>query len=702
MQHRVEVDGLRAFAVLPVMFFHAGFGWISGGFIGVDIFFVISGFLITAIIQKELSQSRFTLVGFYERRARRILPAMFVTLLLCLPFAWWLMDVAQFYSFGKSLIAVVLFIANFFFGVEANYFAPSAELMPLLHMWSLAVEEQFYVVFPLLMIVLARIGVTGGGVSGGGTSGGSVTRGRLLVAILAGIALITFGVTVYMSTVSPVMNFYWPVGRAWELLAGAIAALLYRRAETKTALQEATAFLGITLVIGAMFLLTPELRLPSEYSLPAVVGTVLILVAADNRTIVGRFLSWRPFVEIGLISYSAYLLHQPVFAFARLYLGMEPPVIVAVALLGLTLVLARLSWQLVEEPVRHKQGRFYPSRNALFACSAVLIGAFGVTGWAFVKTDIAATRVSPDMVQALEMRKGVRRFVKDCQYAALSYDFKVPETLADHCFGPIPDTEIVDGQGGEHAAPFAMIIGDSFAGVMADQTMDMLASRGWRSARMTVPGCASFPGFRLDRDRLQCDRSFELLFKIIQQQKPDLLIVINRYNYLFNNTPFDNGEGGHEKHGPFGQYSHDPVGPDHRVAQRGAKIVDDGMAQLRSVVPHIALIYPIPEAGWNVPYLYARQVARGVYSGAISTSYDLYRARNGAAIGVLDRQISAQVIKVDPAPLFCGLPGHEDRCLNSLGDKVFYGDSNHLSDIGVAKVVDLLRAQLPAIRRPTD
>ncbi|MEN8722919.1 MAG: acyltransferase [Alphaproteobacteria bacterium] len=274
MQHRPEIDGLRAFAVLPVMFFHAGFAWVGGGFIGVDIFFVISGFLITSIVQREVTEKRFTLVGFYERRARRIFPALFTIILICFPFAWWLMDATQLRAFGKSAIAASVFLANFYFAGAANYFEPSAELMPLLHTWSLSVEEQFYVFFPILLLALSFLGIT---------------HTRNIVIILGLLALGAFSLTIFMAKVNPTLNFYWPVSRAWELLAGAIAAFVYTRPSEKSKVQECVAALGFVMLIGGLLFLRAEMENRFAYSIFPVIGTVLVLVTADGRTLTGRF-----------------------------------------------------------------------------------------------------------------------------------------------------------------------------------------------------------------------------------------------------------------------------------------------------------------------------------------------------------------------------------------------------------------------------
>ncbi|WP_137112578.1 acyltransferase [Rhodobacter sp. SY28-1] len=210
MQYRREIDGRRALAVVPVILFHAHVPWLSGGFVGVDIFFVISGFLITSLLAEDLSSGRYSLSAFYERRARRILPALTVVLVATLPAAFLLLLPSQIEDFSASLAAVVVFLSSFFFLSQVGYFSPDAELQPLLHTWSLAVEEQYYLLFPPLLALLWRKGR------------------RVILAALALLALLSFGISLWGAVENPARNFFFTGSRVWELLAGAIAALVFR------------------------------------------------------------------------------------------------------------------------------------------------------------------------------------------------------------------------------------------------------------------------------------------------------------------------------------------------------------------------------------------------------------------------------------------------------------------------------------------
>lgn len=350
MQYRREVDGLRAVAVLPVILFHAGMPFVSGGFVGVDVFFVISGYLITTILAQENASGRFSLRAFYERRARRILPALFVVLLACLPFAWmWLLP-ADMQSFAQSLIGVSLFASNIVFWRTSGYFDSDSELAPLLHTWSLAVEEQYYVFFPLLLMLAWKLGR------------------RWLVALLGMAAVLSLLAAQWGALHRPAATFYLLPTRGWELLIGAMVALFLTRASSKGPhAHEGGALLGLLMVLCSVLAFDKHLPFPSAYALVPTVGAALIILFATPATWVGRLLGSKPFVGIGLISYSAYLWHQPLFAFARYKSAQEAPAPgLMLGLAALAIGLAWLTWRFIETPTRN---RHLFSRRQVWALS---------------------------------------------------------------------------------------------------------------------------------------------------------------------------------------------------------------------------------------------------------------------------------------------------------------------------------------------
>ena len=247
MRYRAEIDGLRAIAVIPVILFHAKFKLFSGGFVGVDVFFVISGYLITTLILSELEEDKFSILKFYERRARRILPALFFLMAACVPFAYLWLPRQDLMNFSESIVAVSFFASNILFWLTSGYFDIATELKPLIHTWSLAVEEQYYVFFPLLLLVSWRFGK------------------RSIAYLMSGIALASIALAYYTGTRHPSAGFYLLPTRAWELFIGAFIAFYYTNHNIKRHIywvSESSSLLGLILILGAVFLYNEKTPFP--------------------------------------------------------------------------------------------------------------------------------------------------------------------------------------------------------------------------------------------------------------------------------------------------------------------------------------------------------------------------------------------------------------------------------------------------------
>jgi peptidoglycan/LPS O-acetylase OafA/YrhL len=347
--YRPDIDGLRAIAVLSVLFFHADLGC-SGGFVGVDVFFVVSGYLITGLILKDIDAGRFGITQFWERRIRRILPALSIVVLFCLAMGWFFFSPLDYRKLGQSAFAQALLVSNIFFwqtAGKAGYFDESSvEITPLLHTWSLAVEEQFYLLFPFLLLACR---------------GFSRRRLARLTLVLGAISL---GLSVYCSYYYRVANFYLLPTRAWELLIGAWPAIVLSTRDPARWLKESVSWAGLAAILAAIFLYNRETRFPGITALPPCVGAALIIWAnRSSCTSVGKILAWPPLVYIGLISYSLYLWHWPLLAFGR-YLVPGPLSVGERGLLLLIgLVLAALSLKFVETPFRQRS--VCPTRMAV-------------------------------------------------------------------------------------------------------------------------------------------------------------------------------------------------------------------------------------------------------------------------------------------------------------------------------------------------
>jgi len=376
MKYRADIDGLRAVAVLSVMAFHAGLSIVPGGFVGVDVFFVISGYLISSIVFAEIAQSRFSIVSFYERRIRRIFPALFATLAICGIFAGIYLLPSELVAYGKSMLAATASFSNFYFLRHSGYF-DSPFSQPLLHTWSLAVEEQFYITFPLFLVLVRKF---------------FPQRLKAAVVMLFVASLLTSAIVV---SHSPETAFYMLYTRAWELLLGTILSLrMFPRLQSAW-LRNAATLAGVGMIAFSVLTYTKETLFPGFSALGPCVGSALIIWAGEGGlSLVGSVLSCRPMVFIGLISYSLYLWHWPVVilrhmgilvgigAFtshghAALLSSHRIDMVVVVAI---SFVLAVLSWWFVERPFR--LGPLRLSGRPLFALAgSVLFILVGVSAW---------------------------------------------------------------------------------------------------------------------------------------------------------------------------------------------------------------------------------------------------------------------------------------------------------------------------------
>ena len=373
MQHRPEIDGLRALAVLPVLLFHAGVPGFSGGFVGVDIFFVISGYLITSIILADLQAERFRILSFYERRARRILPALFLVMGVTLALSLAFLAPADLVDFAYSVLATTGFLSNFLFWYESGYFDSATEMKPLLHTWSLAVEEQYYLFFPVLLIGLWRLPKR-------------LFVGTMVVLGCFSLALAHWATTFAQDPRVVSGAFYLLPTRGWELLAGAALALPapQRAAPLPQRIREFLSTLGLLLIGYAVMGFDASTPFPSLWTGIPVLGAVLLIATAQGGTRAQGLLSARPLVAIGLLSYSAYLWHQPILAFARHSLPHVLPLQLSLALVLAALLLAFLSWRYVEQPFRNRK-RF--SARAIWLGSFLCAGVLGALSVFLIQRD---------------------------------------------------------------------------------------------------------------------------------------------------------------------------------------------------------------------------------------------------------------------------------------------------------------------------
>jgi peptidoglycan/LPS O-acetylase OafA/YrhL len=398
LRHRDDIDGLRAVAILPITLFHAGVAALAGGFVGVDIFFVISGYLITSIVLRDMAADRFTLAGFYRRRVVRIFPALFAMLILVLAWSAVMLLPAEFERLAESAMAATGFASNLYFWRTSDYFNPAAELMPLLHTWSLGVEEQFYIFYPLFLLLLTRVWARGV---------------RPLLPILTLASLLLGGLVALRS---PIGAFYLLPCRAWELLLGASLAAGMFPAVASRADRQALALIGLLLVVAAVFVVRPGPYFPVPLALLPCVGTAL-LIGYGEDTAVGRALSWAPLRWIGRISYSVYLWHWPIIALYRIETGVALDGLETALLVLASIAAGALSYYAVERPFMRRfreagsSGRIVAGGLAAVATGIAAMFLLSATApaWRQIDPEVARIAAYDDYLERAEYRYQFRR-----------------------------------------------------------------------------------------------------------------------------------------------------------------------------------------------------------------------------------------------------------------------------------------------------
>ncbi|HEV8108764.1 MAG TPA: acyltransferase family protein [Burkholderiales bacterium] len=473
--YRPDVDGLRAIAVLAVVAFHAFPGAAPGGFAGVDVFFVISGFLISSIIFDDLKGGRFSFAGFYWRRVRRIFPALVLVLAACLALGWLLMLPDEYAVLGKHVAAGAGFASNIVLWREAGYFDTTADLKPLLHLWSLGVEEQYYLVWPLLLFLF---------------------RGRRaqMLGMIATIAALSFAANIWLTLYKPGAAFFLPVGRFWELLAGSLLAYFHHYGRLPGAHRNVKAVLGAAMIAAAFALLDAKRAFPGWWALLPVLGTVLLIWAGPAAWLNRRVLSQPALVFVGLVSYPLYLWHWPLLSYARIAHDGEAPAAVRLALCALSLLLAWLTYELVEKKVRFPK---VPAiRRVAVPALAASMAALGVAG-----------------VLALQSRLLP-------QSAALAPVREISSAFNDWEYG---GDRVIVGDSGKTV----LFFGDSHMQHYWPRIEKLLTEHA-AAPRNTIilktsGGCAPMPG--IERKRLRCSQFVDAGFGLARQPEIDTVVI---------------------------------------------------------------------------------------------------------------------------------------------------------------------------------
>lgn len=670
MKYRSEIDGLRALAVIPVILFHAGFEYFSGGYVGVDVFFVISGYLITTIILSEKEAGIFSLVNFYERRARRILPALFLVMMVSLPAAWLWLSPPDMKDFSQSVLAVSIFSSNHLFWYESGYWDAASELKPLLHTWSLAVEEQYYLLFPLFLMMMWRF------------------RKRWIVGSFMVIAAISLVTAQWGAYNYPAATFFLLPTRAWELAIGASIAFyfLYRKQAIRILLShkivdEVLSLCGLLMIGYAVYAFDETVPFPSLYALIPTLGTGLIILFSSPQTLVGRLLGTRLLVGIGLISYSAYLWHYPLLSFARHRSLTEPGELLFGLLALLSFPLAYLSWKYVEGPFRRKD---VFDRKTIFIFTFVGSVFFISVGLAGIATNGWQARVDEKLMG----------FMPEVNEA---------EQCTAKTFQSENICELV-----ENRNKLTFLMGDSHAGAIAHEMQKAFSEEGVGLLLARKHRCPPIQNvYRADRRNmtdLSCYENSEETYRFIAENKDiEYVVMLARWTLTLEGTRFNNKEGGVEtsKNKPHldlvvnGQPEYHP-NYDHRseLSER----YSDSIQALLDMGKKVILVYPVPEAGWNVPTYVSRYFMinsnQAFRSDVGSTSYEVFKKRNSRSYKALDKVGQHPYLyRIYPETILCN-NDVKDRCIVQKQGRSLYRDDDHLSNTGAKLVVDQIIEQI--------
>jgi peptidoglycan/LPS O-acetylase OafA/YrhL len=660
MRYRPDIDGLRALAVLPVVLFHAGFSWFGGGYIGVDVFFVISGFLITSLIAEEIREERFSLISFYERRIRRIFPALFAVILFSCIAALGLYFPLQFVDFTKSILATTIFASNMYFWRSSGYFEGPTHEFPLLHTWSLSVEEQFYIVFPLLLIIIHRW---------------SKQRWIMWLAL---IAIVSFALSVWGITNKPRATFYIAPTRAWELLLGSLLALRAFPQIQDRLTRELSSIAGLGLIAWSIFAFTADTPFPGINALFPCVGAALLIHSGESGPTAARdFLCTKPLVFIGLISYSLYLWHWPLLVFAESWKIDKLTEFDKIAVIGLSFLAAVLSWKFVEMPFRKRGG--FITKKILFstaACTMAFAVVFGVLALSFNGWPGRFPALANE-IASYTLSKNAR--TPDC-LGGLERKNWIPVTNACH-------------YGANVAARYA-VWGDSHADGMVNAIGKVAERHNEAALFFGLIACPPILGInRMNSDYARdgnCAKYNDQVAQfLIGNDKIDTVILVARYALYI--------EGGTVDFGPVQDRANAYL-----ITNEDASVNDlpgrkalfriqltETINRLVKAGKRTVLVYPVPETGYNIPTALARLVVTGKDPNEFTRPKDFFLRRQQFVFDVLDGLgNSSQIIRIHPHRALCD----DKNCIVYSDGKPLYHDENHLSLAGVERIAPLFES----------
>lgn len=644
LKYRPDIDGLRALAILAVLIFHIHPTWLPGGFVGVDVFFVISGFLITSIIYRDMEAGSFSLVRFYERRIRRIVPALFFMFACSFLMGYFLLLPDDFSAFSDSLIHAVASISNLYLlHVDHEYFSDATTVVPLMHTWSLGVEEQFYLFFPFLLLGASRY----------------FKSWKKVYFLLIGVLLLSLGAACFYVFLKPEKAFYLLPLRAWEMLVGSLLALVEVR-RMKPMIGNVLGIIGLLLVMGSMVLFNGSTPFPGAAALAPCVGAALLILAGRNTEAwITKLFSLRPIVWIGLISYSVYLWHWPIIAFAKYRVSYNESH--AVFLLLLSLILGALSWRFIERPFRSPS---FLSRKKIFVYWAASSLALVVISMG-VKFSHGMPLRFPAQVSALE----------ECK--------KVPPMMANDGEEERLDPKAGSEFGDLSQPPSVVIWGDSHAEALLP-IFDSLAKEEQLGIEEICKSSTAPVLGVVRKGRKTSERSLRYAGRVMDYLigNPSVKTVILSARWSLY-TRGQNEKPGEDEPELVGQESLSPAEQEdyykHQIMVTVSKLLEAGKT--------VVVVYPIPEIGLNVPDYLAKISASGDPLPSSVTCLD-YQIRHHSVITALDSLGERpHLVRIKPQLLLM----HENQAKIMAHNQPLYFDDNHLSPAGAFYLKELFQ-----------
>ena len=667
VNYRPDIDGLRAIAVISVIFYHADNSFnnlkiLPGGFIGVDIFFVISGFLITSIILKELNETgTFSFKNFYLRRVKRIIPVLLLVFITTFPFVWLFFIPTSFLDFSKSLISSLFFLSNYHFYFSGElYDAESSLLKPLMHTWSLSIEEQYYVIFPLILTIVFKF----------------FRKNLFKVFVL--LFLISFVSMIFTFQKNESLAFFSFFARFWELILGGITAILYYKKKNSHKFNDNIySILGLLIIFYSIFFYNDSTKSPYISTLFPVFGTSLVIYFNNKSGFIYKILSLKYLVFIGLISYSLYLWHYPVFAIGRTteFFGDG----VSKKLFIITFFLSLISYYIIEKPIKKKRFNNYKIFISLLSFYFLLI----LLSLASINGKIEAVR--GDVLKNLFIGN-------ETSNLTVCKDEKVNQD--GYCvFNPKENRTLI-------------LIGDSHMQTLEKPLLEFSNKNKFKLVILNRSTCFYF--LDLDviiKNRLSnCTAKYqEERRKIILSQSNATVIMGGRTPHYLSGENFDNLEGGGDNtkiKGFFYKMNNDPISKQSNNNTLINNSLNKTINDLQANNIKVLLVYPIPEVGWNVSKKLITRLAlsseglKGIFlSNPLTTSHKVFLERSNNIYKLYNNVDNENILRIYPERVLCNTLV-KDRCITHDESNVFYIDDDHLSYDGAKLIVNKIKDAL--------